>query len=113
MWESEERSGPHVLTVELAKPAIVTRWRVHNAGNYMARSYDTSDASLEGSDDGVSFFELSEFSNNSKDWVDMAVKCNKPVRFVRLRITKAQQAGSKENRAYVAAFDVFGYSAAK
>jgi len=93
--------------------SIITRWRLHNAGNFMARSRNTFEAKLEGSVDGTDYFKISGFNNNTADWVDLPVTCGKPVRFVRLKVIRAQSPETKSNRAFIAGFDVFGYSRGK
>ena len=47
MWQSREGKGPHILTVELAGLSTITRWRLHNAGNFMERQKNTFEAELE------------------------------------------------------------------
>ena len=109
MWQSGEGSGPHLLAVELARPSIVTRWRLHNAGTFTDRRYNTSEAELEGSADGKNYVKLAGFANNTADWVDVPVECKRPVRFVRVRVIKGQEPKARENRSSIAGFDVFGY----
>lgn len=111
IWQSKDETGVHLLTVKLAGPTIVTRWRVHNAGNYMPQRYDTANAALEGSMNGTNYVKLAEFTNNTQDWVDNPVKSETPVRYVRLKITKPQQDPQQDKCARIAAFDVFGHPA--
>ncbi len=110
-WQSEEGSGPHILTVELAKPSVITRWRTHLAGTYLPHQLNAAAAELYGSIDGVEYRKLAEFKENTQDWVDLPVTSSDPVRFVQLRVTKVQQPGSSGHAARIAAFDVFGYPA--
>ena len=107
-WQSADGAGPHLLTVQLAEPAIITRWRVHNAGNFISAACNTRSAELHGSADGIHYFKIAAFTNNIQAWVDLPVSCAQPARYVQLRVLKAQQPGSLSNCALVAAFDVFG-----
>ena len=111
MWQSAESDCPHWLSVKLAEPTIVTRWRVHNAGNFAPHTQNTAAATLQGSLDGTAWFALGAFENNTEDWVDLAVTSDRPVRFVRLEVKRAQQPGTGSNRARIAGFDVFGHAA--
>ncbi|MEK6796478.1 MAG: glycosyl hydrolase family 28-related protein [Spirochaetota bacterium] len=111
MWQSKEGAGPHLLTVELAAPALVTRWRTHNAGTHMTRFRNTTQAELYGSADGKEYFKIAEFTNNTKDWVDIPVQCDTPVRYVQLKVIKGVDWESIYNTASIAAFDVFGVPA--
>lgn len=111
LWETKEVPGIHSLTLQLDEPSIATRFRLHCAGDYANRLYNTRDASLEGSADGKKYFELASFTGNIKNWVDVPVVSNAPVRFVRLLIQKAQAPGEIWNRSFVANVDVFGYPA--
>ena len=110
MWQSREGKGPHILTVELAGLSTITRWRLHNAGNFMERQKNTFEAELEGSADGTDYFKIDGFNNNTNAWVDVSVTCAKPVRFVRLKVIRAQAPETKMNRAFIAGFDVFGFN---
>lgn len=110
-WQSAEGVGPQTLTVELAKPSVITRWRTHLAGTFLPHQLNAVDAELYGSINGVDYRKLAEFKENSQDWVDMSVQFATPVRFVQLRVTKDQQPGSSGNTARIASFDVFGYPA--
>ena len=112
LWQTQEGAGPHVLTVELAAPSVITRWRVHNAGTFLGRSLNTAAAELHVSKDGREYFKVAEFSANLQDWVDLPVKGEIAARFVQLRVIKGQAPGATANSARIAAFDVFGYPAA-
>jgi hypothetical protein len=109
LWQPRAGKGPHLLTVELAQPSIITRWRLHNAGTFLPSARNTFAAELWGSIDGGRYFPIAMLSDNRQDWVDMPVQCEKAVRFVRLSVSEAQQDAAAENRASVAEFDVFGY----
>jgi hypothetical protein len=109
LWQTADGKGPHVLTVELAEPSVVTRWRVHGAGTFLPSTRNMAEAELLGSIDGTSYFKMAGFSKNRQDWVDMPVKCETPVRFVRLQVVKAEAPGSASNCARIAQFDVFGH----
>ncbi len=110
-WQSKEGSGPHILTVELAAPSIITRWRTHLAGTFLPHQLNAAAAELYGSINGVDYRKLAEFKENTQDWVDLPVSGSDPVRFVQLRVTKSQQPGAVGNTACITAFDVFGYPA--
>jgi len=110
-WASKDVPGIHSLTVQLDEPSIATRFRLHCAGDYLGKNLNTSDATLEGSMDGQTFFELASFKANTKNWVDMPVDNASPVMFVRLLVGKPEQPGQVSNRSFVANFDVFGYPA--
>ena len=109
MWQSAEGGGPHRLTVELVEPSLVTRWRVHNAGSFAPHLRNTAAATLQGSLDGATWFVMGAFEDNAEDWVDLPVTSGRPVRFVRLEVSRAQQPGADSNRARIAGFDTFGY----
>ena len=78
---------------------MITRWRVHGAGTFLPSVQNLAEAELLGSIDGSNYFEMTGFRNNRHDWVDMPVTCEKPVRFVRLQVTKAEGPGALSNRA--------------
>ncbi len=111
LWQTEDGKGPHVLTVELAEPSAITRWRVHGAGTFLPSAENVAEAEVLGSSDGSNYFKMAGFRNNHHDWVDMPVTCEKPVRFVRLQVIKAEGPGTLSNRARIAQFDVFGHKA--
>jgi hypothetical protein len=106
--ETEERPGPHLLTVELAAPSLVTRWRLHNAGNFRSSAENVRATELYGSVDGNRYFKIAAFANNSQAWVDLPVTCEQAVHYVQLRVIQAQQPAAMSERAWIAAFDVFG-----
>jgi hypothetical protein len=108
MWKSADGPGPHLLTVQLAAPSVITRWRVHNGGNYLGKLTNTAEAELQGSMDGAHYTKLAEFHNNAADWVDLPVQSSPAVRFVRLAVGSGP--GSAGNHATIAAFDVFGHA---
>jgi hypothetical protein len=108
LWQSEDRQGPHWLTVELVQPSLITRWRVHGAGTFRPALENMAEAELLGSLDGSTYFKMAGFNNNRQDWVDMPVRYETPVRFVRLQVVKAEGPGASSNRARIAQFDVFG-----
>jgi len=110
LWQSADAPGPHILTVPLAAPSLITRWRVHGAGTFLPAALNMADAELLGSSDGTHYIKLAEFHNNRQDWVDMPVICDKRVAFVRLQVTRAEAPGTPSNRARIAQFDAFGYS---
>jgi hypothetical protein len=100
-----------VKMVELARPSIVTRWRVHGAGTFLPSLQNMAEAELWGSSDGSTYFKMAAFRNNRHDWIDMPVTCEQAVRFVRLLVIKGEGPGTSTNRARIAQFDVFGYGA--
>lgn len=110
-WQSSDTPGPHTLTVELAQPTVITRWRVHNAGNYLPHSLNTLAAELSGSVDGERWVKLAEFRSNNQDWVDLPLESDVAAKFVRLTVTQAQKAGTGSNQANIAAFDAWGHPA--
>lgn len=109
-WQSTEGNGPHLLTVELAAPSVITRWRTHLAGTFLPHQFNAAQAELYASKDGLEYFKVAEFKDNIQDWVDIPVQCATPVRFVQMRVLKGQAAGTTGNTARIAAFDVFGYA---
>jgi hypothetical protein len=111
LWQTEDGKGPHLLTVELAEASVITRWRVHGAGTFLPSIQNMAEAALLGSIDGSSYFKMAGVRDNRHDWVDMPVTCEKPVRFVRLQVIKAEGPGTASNRARIAQFDVFGHGA--
>lgn len=99
LWRSAPDDSAPALTVELAAPTVITRWRVHNAGTFGDRAANTAAADLEGSADGVTYQPLADFRNNTQDWVDLPLASASPVRFVRLKVP---------GPAAIAGFDVWG-----
>ncbi len=111
LWQSQAGGGPHTLTVELATPSVIGRWRVHNAGTFMPRELNTAAAELQVSEDGRNYLKIAEFHDNVQDWVDLPVQCAMPVRFVQLRVVQDRPSPATGSCARIAAFDVFGYPA--
>lgn len=113
LWQSDNGDAPHTLTVQLAAPSMITRWRTHNAGTYLPRQFNTASAELWASAEGRDYFKLGQFEDNTQDWVDIPVKCATAVRFVQLRVLQCQAHESTGNIARIAAFDVFGFAAGR
>lgn len=113
LWQSGEGAGPHTLTVALAVPSRITRWRVHNVGNALPRHHNTAAAELQGSADGTTWSTLAEFKGNTEAWVDAPVTCATAVCHVRLVVRQGEQATGAAGRARIAGFDVFGYPASE